>query len=315
MQYKKDIDHKGPAGQQSMGNINLPRGGESPSLMQSSNNMEVFTTTLAKKCERIATAIYLVTNFLSDTEPLKSRLRTLSIDLVREASSTRSNGHMTEGHNLDVLRGTILETLSLLELSFIAGLLSEMNFSILKREYAVLRDSIEIKKASRESRTDNVLGETFFGSSFHAEDQAHKDIIHKGHYDNTMSFKMSDKDTDIKKSEIRNSRQLELPRSDFKNFTSSEAHRSPSVQPRHATVPQIGTPASNIRTTSNVDKEARQSRIIKLVKDSHEVMVKDITVHFPGLSEKTLQRELVALVVKGVLKKTGERRWSRYSLV
>ena len=315
MQYKKDIDHKGLAGQQPMGNVNLPRGGESSSLVQNSNSMEVFTATLAKKCERLATAIYLVTNFLSDTEPLKSRLRTLSIELVREAAFTRSNGHMTEGHNLDALRGTILETLSLLELSFIAGLLSEMNFSILKREYAVLRDSIEIKKASRESRTDNVLGETFFGSSFHAEDQTHKDIIHKGHYDNAMSFRMSDKDTDTKKSDVKNSYQAELPRPDFKNFISPEARHTPPVQPRHITATQIGGSVSNVRTTSNVDKEARQSRIIKLVKDSHEVMVKDITIHFPGLSEKTLQRELVALVVKGVLKKTGERRWSRYSLV
>ena len=315
MQYKKDMDHKGLAGQQLMGNINLPRGGESSSLMQSPNSMETFTATLAKKCERLATAIYLVTNFLSDTEPLKSRLRTLSIELVQEAAFTRSNGHMTEGHNLDVLRGTILETLSLLELSFIAGLLSEMNFAILKREYAILRDSIEVKKASRESRTDNVLGETFFGSSFHTEEQAHKDNIHKGHYDNGMSFRMSDKDTDTKKLEIKNSHHPELPRSDFKDFVSSEARRALSVQPRHTTIPEVGASVSNARTASNIDKDARQSRIIKLVKDSHEVMVKDITIHFPGLSEKTLQRELVALVVKGVLKKTGERRWSRYSLV
>jgi DNA-binding transcriptional ArsR family regulator len=68
-------------------------------------------------------------------------------------------------------------------------------------------------------------------------------------------------------------------------------------------------------STPNIDRESRRSRILKLVKDKQEVMVKDITVHFPDLSEKTVQRELVALVETGVLKKAGERRWSRYSLV
>jgi len=46
--------------------------------------------------------------------------------------------------------------------------------------------------------------------------------------------------------------------------------------------------------------------------------IKDIDLALQGLGEKcgekTLQRELVSMVGDGVLKKSGEKRWSRYFL-
>ena len=278
MDYNKDINSKGLISQ------------------QSANGMEAFSITLSKKCERLATAVYLVTNFLLDTEPLKSRLRTLSLDFVRDASFARVGGHTTEGHSLDVLRSNILETLALLELAFISGLLSEMNFSILKKEYALLRDSIEIKKASHESRTDNILGDTFFGTSFHSPEVEDKDTVFKGHNNTSMSFKMSDRDHVVPKVDLGSSKRPDLGQSESKPKT----------------VLGLATSASS---SSALDHDSRRARILKLVKDNKEVMVKDITVLFPNLSEKTLQRELAALVEGGVLKKTGDRRWSRYSLI
>jgi hypothetical protein len=180
--------------------------------------------------------------------------------------------------------------MALLELAFISGLLSEMNFTILKREYASLRDAIEIKKASHESRTDSILGETFFGSTFHATEPAQRDISSKGQNNSSMSFTMSNKNQNVR-----------------------EEEKKPLQQKTTSFVSRI-LPKVSVHNSANIDREARRTRIIKLVKDNREVMVKDITIHFPDLSEKTLQRELLALVETGVLKKTGERRWSRYSI-
>ena len=42
--------------------------------------------------------------------------------------------------------------------------------------------------------------------------------------------------------------------------------------------------------------------------------VKDVLGVVAGVSEKTIQRELLALVDEGILKKEGERRWTLYSL-
>ena len=68
------------------------------------------------------------------------------------------------------------------------------------------------------------------------------------------------------------------------------------------------------RAVTDVAKESRRARILKLIKDNREVTIKDITAHFTDLSEKTIQRELVTMSDNGVLKKSGERRWSRYAL-
>ena len=77
---------------------------------------------------------------------------------------------------------------------------------------------------------------------------------------------------------------------------------------------QSRAPESYPRAITDVAKESRRARILKLVKDNREVTIKDIATHFVDLSEKTIQRELVSLVASGVLKKFGERRWSRYAL-
>lgn len=59
----------------------------------------------------------------------------------------------------------------------------------------------------------------------------------------------------------------------------------------------------------------REKMILDILKNSGEVGIKDITSFMKGVSSKTIQRDLGNLVFKGVLKKSGERRWSRYSIV
>lgn len=60
--------------------------------------------------------------------------------------------------------------------------------------------------------------------------------------------------------------------------------------------------------------EDRESKIIDVVRSKGRVSIKDITDALPTVGEKTVQRALVSLVSRGVLKKEGERRWSRYTL-
>lgn len=62
-------------------------------------------------------------------------------------------------------------------------------------------------------------------------------------------------------------------------------------------------------------KDNRAEKIINLAKEKGTFTIKDISTLFVGVSEKTIQRELLKLVAEGVLKKEGERRWSTYSLL
>ncbi|MDB5239195.1 MAG: seg [Candidatus Parcubacteria bacterium] len=66
--------------------------------------------------------------------------------------------------------------------------------------------------------------------------------------------------------------------------------------------------------TSDTKKAERQENILNLLKNQSNLTIKDFSRVIKDCSEKTIQRELIELVQKGIIKKEGERRWSRYSL-
>ena len=58
----------------------------------------------------------------------------------------------------------------------------------------------------------------------------------------------------------------------------------------------------------------RREAILSVIRDKKKARIKDISTHIRTVSEKTIQRELLALIKAGVVLKEGERRWSAYSL-
>lgn len=61
-------------------------------------------------------------------------------------------------------------------------------------------------------------------------------------------------------------------------------------------------------------KSARQETILNVLKSQSDLTIKDFSKVIKDCSQKTIQRELLELVEKGLVKKHGQRRWSRYSL-
>jgi hypothetical protein len=60
--------------------------------------------------------------------------------------------------------------------------------------------------------------------------------------------------------------------------------------------------------------EVRVRNILEIVKSGGELGIKEIAANLPEIGEKTLQRELSDLVLKGQLKRIGLKRWSKYAL-
>jgi hypothetical protein len=58
----------------------------------------------------------------------------------------------------------------------------------------------------------------------------------------------------------------------------------------------------------------RQEAILSVIKNKGTASIKDISTLIRGVSEKTIQRELILLIEAGFVSKQGERRWSTYSL-
>jgi len=71
---------------------------------------------------------------------------------------------------------------------------------------------------------------------------------------------------------------------------------------------------SNGHIVTQQKKSIRQEQITNILKGQSNLTIKDFSKVIKDCSEKTIQRELLELVDKGVIKKEGERRWSRYSL-
>lgn len=195
---------------------------------------------LNKRPEKLASAIYLITSFFDDKEPLKWRLRTISTDLISESIRDKSSATR--------------EALSLFSLAKTAGLVSDTNYDILFRELSKLRDNIE----------------------------------------KPLDFMFVNDAPPI--GEILPQQQISEPAKSIKDKTNEEK----------PTLKEFGA--------VSVKKNSRQSVIVAILKRKKEVMIKDISPLISGCSEKTIQRELATMVQTGILKKIGEKRWSRYSL-
>jgi hypothetical protein len=86
--------------------------------------------------------------------------------------------------------------------------------------------------------------------------------------------------------------------------------KSPQRSPLKTLKLQDQTMAEAGKSTKN----ERRDLIIKMLGERSNLNIKDFTAVIKDYSDKTIQRELLALVEEGVIKKQGERRWSTYSL-
>jgi hypothetical protein len=78
-----------------------------------------------KKTEKIASALYLLSNLLSDSEPLKWQFRSIGLELVSDSINPKQ---------AEKVSANLVRLISLLEVGRVAGLVSQMNFEIFKTE-------------------------------------------------------------------------------------------------------------------------------------------------------------------------------------
>lgn len=223
---------------------------------------------LYKKTEKLATALYMVTNLFGDAEPMKWTLRTKVSNLLSFIIGFKDVLESREHEFSNEVKTKVLEIVSLLEVASRSGIVSPMNFAILKSEFMNLVQALSSFKKDIEQGTQFALPKTFFEVSKPRQQDVSKN---EGQHDEGYKRHGADiKDDDVlyKKEEGQ----------------------------------------------SLFKKTNRQTIIINLIKKKKELTIKDIAEVIRDCSEKTIQRELVALIGAGVLKKVGERRWSKYSL-
>lgn len=273
---------------------NLPSSNNTNQDKASHTTLSVFNNNhhfafVYRKTEKLVTAVYMITNFIKDNDLLKSKVRELSLELLSLNLSFVSVSLSERKTLLKEYEACSIEILSLISIAFHSGLISDMNYQVLKREFDVLIDLIENGENKKQREETVVLPEAFF--DVHEADQSTQAIKTTQPTSRISPTQkpaqlIKDKNTDYTK-----------PTSAFKKIE-TKGH------------------TASVRESSVVmdKKNGRQEVIISLLKKKQGLNIKDFSVVISGCSEKTIQRELTDMVGTGVLRKEGERRWSKYFL-
>lgn len=230
------------------------------------------------KGQKILCAIYLITDSIKDTDPIKWESRRLGIKFV-------DNLHLFTYSNTPSEFSTDLPQMAINQLTSIlitlsnSGLVSKKNTNILVEELEKLSGHIfsvsRIRINEEDEETDDISFKIkeILGGNIEKQTSFIKDSI------KDMSF--------IKKENVLN-----------KNTNNDKGQNL------------------EIKKTNNnlVLKIARRNSILNIIKDKKIVNLKDIQVAFPDVSTKTIQREIMSLISEGLIKQEGKKRWARYMI-
>lgn len=231
-----------------------------------------------KKAEKLVAGVYLLTNYLSDKEPIKWSLREFAGSLLFQSLSMSDRVWGEEGLTNDVL-SSICEMLSILNIAKISQIISETNYEIIVEEFNKLADFLATSSKNMSS------AKIAFKSNFFDGDY---DFVSNHVNQNQPSFSQGG---------------LYKGQKDIKDNQNNHVLNNKMSETKKSSL------AEKVK-----DKNNRQEIIVSMLKSGLKLTIKDFAQNIKDCSEKTIQRELLSLVSKGVLKKEGERRWSKYSL-
>jgi hypothetical protein len=228
-----------------------------------------------KKTEKITAGIYLVSGLLKDDEPMKWELRDHGMELMSSSFMASSNQPGDKSAIIQSLFTAALETISLLNVARISNLITEMNHSLLVREIDNIVAMLRDRLAESAENAGYVLSENFFKTP---------DLFSTG-------FKSGERaGGSVSKGHVAGHDLWKTDKNPVKEGYS------------------IG------HNTVQEKKSTRQESILGVLKNQSNLTIKDFSKVIKDCSEKTIQRELIELVDRGIVKREGERRWSRYSL-
>lgn len=251
-----------------------------------------------KKTEKIVTAIYLVTNFMTKEEPLKWSLRNSATHLLKSVMAFSKVSLSDREIRAHEINAQILETSSLFDLAFRSGFVSSMNYNILNFEISKLSVALDTYQKGAISSNKSLFTEEYFA-------------VHKTKEIDLDENKIVSKKDDFIKDIYKGHKETKGQNNNVLYKTNKiNATQSISTDSVDSNIPKN---ASKKRRTKKTNTE-RRSVIIAEIKKFGDVSVKEISRALPNVSTKTLQRELLSMVDDGLLIKKGERRWSKYSL-
>ncbi|MEY2672047.1 MAG: hypothetical protein RL687_464 [Candidatus Parcubacteria bacterium] len=263
---------------------------------KSIDNKDVYSFVL-KKTEKLVAALYMVTDCMDTDDAIKMKMRLRGVDVLSAVHQISVLSPVEKHTHLTSVRLQINEIISLVDISSTIGFISEMNARILRREFEVLIQELELHQGKIEGAEDGKerfenrkISEFILSEEMFKIDDSRSLSVHTG--TSSPMGGIGQKKTFVS---LGNNQGL----SALSDRTKSQSY-------------------SKGQEDISLIKEDRSKKIKDIIKDKGGdagVSIKDISVSFPHYSEKTIQRELNSMVSLGQIKKIGEKRWSRYQTI
>lgn len=239
-------------------------------------------------------AIYILTDIEGLNGQIKDELRDSAKGLVKDILSlTQNSNNLTFG---SLAETRILFIHSLIDTARILGIFDSEVAGIFHQEYSELHTVLVNlnKTPSSDGRVSDIF--TSLKADLKNEDDEYK--------------KFTQIESVLDTSQLSNAKTSKDLNSLTKTIYQTGNYRAPQL--RTITDNEV----SALRKSPISQKDiAREELALKVIKDSNGASIKDISIHMPDISEKTVQRMLVSLLERGSIRKEGERRWSRYYFV
>lgn len=238
-----------------------------------------------KKTEKIITALYLVSDCMDNSDPIREKLRLIGVRLMSDIYHLSVASPVDRQTEIALPLSNISEIISLLKVSFMVGFISEMNALILQDELVKLATQL------RES------------------------INQDKNYLLSLDSKMFAVEPIVSSKDNSRNNQLNMGSNLALNNSFYKGHKlDVSFMNNLSPLEDDVSNSKKTQRSSPSERNNRREKILSLIKGKKNISIKDISSSFPDCSEKTISRELNVLISKGHIKKTGAKRWSRYQI-
>lgn len=261
-----------------------------------------------RRADKICKAYFLLTQHIQNSDSIRLKLRALALDMSSKTLDLVASINKTD----DLARDVVMKAMALVSVSDIAvgaHSISPTNFSLVVGQVQIFIEEVETYWKTMSYNNQAIPTHLFEMDTLDAS------------YKNSRTLGMDDVSDEAVNSSFSRNMEVSFNKETITTRGLSTANQSSKIKKEF--IKKVGNPTSQkdsgfVKSSLNPQvtgvKDDRQTLILSTIKSKGESSIKDLTDVIKGCSEKTIQRELIALVSSGDLLKTGERRWSRYTV-
>ena len=232
---------------------------------------------LQRKIFELTLALYRVTDFFPPQEALRKHLREKANEIFGSVTEYGYGGYASAAERVAIC-SRLQSMKGYLELARSLRLVKPINIAVLEREYDAISGFFEKR------------------------------------YEHEFDIRMTQRDQDFH-NHNEERQEVTEPLQTWDEFNRETEGRVPAV------VAEVLTKSDFVKreTAMEVPRQSnglndRQKTIVEHLKTAQQAKISDFYSVFDGISSKTIQRDIQGLVVKDIIKKAGEKRWTVYSL-